>query len=176
MLVEGTKDKGAVARELTRQELREFRKLLLAKKKEMLGDLTGMRAEARGAGPGEQSGDPPVEQTKYADESDDREITIDLLASERVLLQEINEALARIDEGTFGVCLATGQPIGKNRLLARPWAKYCIAHARSMEKKQTISGGYSRRVFVQENFDDSNNQGREPSDLRSIANDEGESD
>jgi hypothetical protein len=50
------------------------------------------------------------------------------------MLREINEALERIDAGTFGICLGTGQAIGKARLMARPWAKYCIEYARLIEK------------------------------------------
>ena len=62
---------------LRRPILGKFRELLLAKKRDLLGDLTGMTAEARGAEPGEP-GSHRAEPPKYADESDDREITIGL--------------------------------------------------------------------------------------------------
>ena len=116
MVVGKSKSKGKPAPALTKEELQEFRELLLAKKRDLLGDLTGMTAEARGAGSGERGGLRP-ELPKYADESDDREITIGLLASERVLLQEIADALERIDKGVYGVCLGAGEPISKSRLL-----------------------------------------------------------
>jgi len=155
---------------LTPEELAEFRRLLLAKKREILGDLGGMTAEAKGTAPGEEpQAGPPAEQPKYADESDDREITIGLLASERALLQEIAEAIERIDKGTYGVCVATGEPIGKNRLLARPWAKYCIAHARNMEKKNKSAAGMSRRAFSDNGFGDDDERQAEPSDVGSLA-------
>lgn len=168
MIQEGPQSEAPVACILTSEELEQFRGLLLAKRRDLLGDLTGMTAEARGAGPGEEPSGDSMQQQKFADESDDREITIGLLASERVLLQEISEALERIKEGTYGICAATGEPIGKDRLLARPWAKYCIAYARTMEKGGRSAGAYSRRRVTPDTFDDDEG-GPEPRDLRSIA-------
>ena len=45
---------------------------------------------------------------------------------ERKLLKKIEEALIRIDKGTYGWCEETGEPIGIPRLLARPTAALCI--------------------------------------------------
>jgi DnaK suppressor protein len=56
-----------------------------------------------------------------------------LIENERGLLREIDEALQRIEEGTFGICVATGKTITKARLRAKPWAKYCIEYARKRE-------------------------------------------
>ena len=44
-------------------------------------------------------------------------------------LGEIDEALARVDDGTYGICAACGEPIGRGRLEARPTASRCIDHA-----------------------------------------------
>ncbi len=173
MVVEKTKGEGKPAPALTKEELKEFRELLLAKKRDLLGDLTGMTAEARGAGPGEQGGLRP-ELPKFADESDDREITIGLLASERVLLQDIADALERIDKGTFGVCLGAGEPISKSRLLARPWAKYCIACARTMEQKQGRAAAYSQTGFGGGNMGDEDGGGSEPQDVHTLAAEDGD--
>jgi DnaK suppressor protein len=41
-------------------------------------------------------------------------------------LQEIDAALVRIDDGTYGTCLLCGKPIGAERLRALPWARLCI--------------------------------------------------
>ena len=173
MVVKKAKGKGKPVLALTREELQEFRELLLAKKRDLLGDLTGMTAEASGAGPGEQGG-PRPELSKYADESDDREITIGLLASERALLQEIADALARIEKGTYGVCLGAGEPIGKSRLRARPWAKYCIACARTLEQKQGRAAAYSQTGFGGGNFDDEDGGAHEARDIRTLAAEDGD--
>ena len=44
-------------------------------------------------------------------------------------LVEIDEALARLDDGTYGICAVCGEPIGEARLEARPTASRCIRHA-----------------------------------------------
>jgi len=110
---------------LTRAELKKYRRLLLAKRRSLVGDLDGMTAEARGTSP-----------SYLPDENAGTETTIGLLAHERALLGRIHEALERIDNGTYGRCLATGRPIGKARLEAQPWAKYCIEYARATEGRR----------------------------------------
>jgi RNA polymerase-binding protein DksA len=121
---------------LTKAELNQFRQMLLEKRRDLIGDMDGIQAEALKSRPG-GSGDLSNMPTHLADIGTDnfeQEFTLGLLESERVLLQEINEAMERIDNKTYGVCLGTGKPIGKARLRARPWAKYCIEYARMLEK------------------------------------------
>jgi DnaK suppressor protein len=43
------------------------------------------------------------------------------------LLREISDALQRIDQGTYGVCLECEEPISVKRLEAVPWARYCVS-------------------------------------------------
>jgi len=57
-----------------------------------------------------------------------------LVESERRLLAEINDALVRMQEGTYGVCVETGKQIGKPRLDVTPWAKYTIEVVREKER------------------------------------------
>jgi DnaK suppressor protein len=44
------------------------------------------------------------------------------------LLQQVRDALKRIDDGTFGMCIVDGQPIEEKRLEASPWTPYCLKH------------------------------------------------
>jgi RNA polymerase-binding transcription factor DksA len=63
----------------------------------------------------------------------EQEFTLGLIESERQFLRDIQEALIRVDEGTFGICLGTGKPIPRVRLEAVPWAKYTIEYSRLLE-------------------------------------------
>ena len=45
---------------------------------------------------------------------------------EKTLLREVEEALARVEEGTYGVCQECDEPISPKRLQALPWAKFCV--------------------------------------------------
>jgi RNA polymerase-binding protein DksA len=122
---------------LTKADFKKFRQLLLAKRRDLLGDLTGIEAEALRRGGANSSSDLSTLPTHPADIGSDnyeQEFTLGLLESERLLLKEIDEALVRIEEGTYGMCLIRGEAIGKPRLTARPWAKYCIDCARLIEK------------------------------------------
>lgn len=59
-----------------------------------------------------------------------------LADKERKLVREIDDALARMDAGTYGVCEGTGEPIGFRRLEARPWARYSIEYKEQMELEE----------------------------------------
>ena len=122
---------------LNKNQLKEFRDILLSKRRALVGDMTGIAAEALHSNRQDGSGDLSNMPTHPADIGTDnyeQEFTLGLLESERVLLREINEALERIDNSTYGVCLGTGEPINLARLRARPWAKYGIEYARMLEK------------------------------------------
>ena len=62
---------------------------------------------------------------------------MDLMNSERKILREINEALERIEQGTYGICQGTGERIAKARLEATPWTPYCVEYARKLEQGLT---------------------------------------
>jgi DnaK suppressor protein len=52
------------------------------------------------------------------------------------VLQQIRDALQRIEDGTFGLCVVDGEPIEPKRLEAVPWTPYCIKHQQVLEKEQ----------------------------------------
>lgn len=56
-------------------------------------------------------------------------LLVESAGNERCELAEIEEALARIGEGTFGSCLRCGGAIGRQRLRALPEARYCVSCA-----------------------------------------------
>ena len=111
--------------------------MLLEKRHDLVGDMSGIEATTLRKDRHGESGDLSSIPTHPADIGTDnyeQEFTLGLLESERALLDEIDDALQRIDSGTFGICLGTCEPIGTTRLQARPWAKYCIDYARLLEK------------------------------------------
>jgi RNA polymerase-binding protein DksA len=56
----------------------------------------------------------------------DRELDYTLEEASEETLREIDDAVARIDAGTYGVCISCGKPIDEERLEAMPWAAKCI--------------------------------------------------
>ena len=64
-----------------------------------------------------------------------REIDYTLEENSGQVLTEIDSALKRIDDGTYGVCTDCGQEIAPARLEAYPWASLCIDDARKAERR-----------------------------------------
>ena len=118
------------------EELAEFQRLLIDKRAELVGDVNHMTSEAlrnnQPGGAGNLSS-MPIHMADIGTDNWERDFTLNLLESERQLLKEIDAALERINERTYGVCEATRKPIRKQRLRAKPWARYCIEYARLRE-------------------------------------------
>ena len=66
----------------------------------------------------------PIHMADIGTDNFEQEFTLGLMDSERKMLAEINEAIGRIDNGTYGICEGTGKSIPKVRLRAKPWARY----------------------------------------------------
>ena len=77
----------------------------------------------------------PVHMADMGTDNYEQEFTLGLVEKDRGLLREINSALAKIQNGTYGICEGTGKPITKVRLEAQPWARFSIEHARSLERR-----------------------------------------
>lgn len=66
----------------------------------------------------------------------DREFALSMVSNEQELLNEINDALKRLESGTYGLCELCGKPIPKARLDAIPWARYTVNCQSEVEKTQ----------------------------------------
>ena len=68
----------------------------------------------------------------------DRDFALSLLSSDQELLYEIEEALRRIERGTYGICEITGKPIPKARLEAIPWTRFTVEAQEQLEREGVI--------------------------------------
>jgi RNA polymerase-binding protein DksA len=118
--------------QLSKAEIDHFRALLLEKRKEILGDVGSMESEAFKSG--SNLSNMPIHMADVGTDNFEQEFTLGLIESERRILRDIQEALQRLENGTFGICLGTGQAIPKVRLEAVPWAKYTIEYSRALEQ------------------------------------------
>jgi RNA polymerase-binding protein DksA len=117
------------------KELEYFRGLLLEKRREITGDVSSMETTALRSGNGNLSS-LPMHMADNGTDNYEQEFTLGLVQKDRELLRDINVALAKIQDGSYGICEGTGKPIAKPRLEAQPWAKYSIEHARALERPQ----------------------------------------
>jgi DnaK suppressor protein len=121
---------------LTPEQLEHFRQRLLAMRQEVLEDaedsLQALRSEK------------PPEVPDHADQAAveiDHTVEMSLHERQRLLLREIDEALRRLDEGTYGYCAETGDPIGLKRLEARPTATLSLEAQELREHRDRHQGG-----------------------------------
>ena len=115
-----------------------YKKLLLKVKDQIAGDIRNLSDENTGSG-NDRSGDVSGHALHMADVATDmydREFTLGLASNERELLYEINEALARIKDGTYGLCNQCKKPIPISRLKAIPHARTCLKCQEKLETKR----------------------------------------
>jgi len=128
------------AKPLTPDDTEELRNMLIHKRAEILGDMSTLQTEVTRSNRQDAAGDlstMPIHMADLGSDNYELEFTLGLIEGERAILKEIEEALERIRQGTYGFCLATGNPIGKARLKAKPWAKYCYEYTLAQEKGRT---------------------------------------
>ncbi|WP_297453830.1 TraR/DksA family transcriptional regulator [Persephonella sp.] len=119
-----------------KKKLEKFRKLLLQEKKRILDrvfqkeDIIKKMTEEGLTIPEELDDYARIDYTEFIlSELEDIEIEI---------LQEIDKALQRMEEGTYGLCEVCGKPIEEKRLEALPWTTLCIEHAAEAEKTRDL--------------------------------------
>ena len=114
---------------LTKEQLEYFRGKLLNWKAELLKESDGARETLEG---NSNEADPFDSASNIANQS------LELRTKDRArkLIHKINQAITRIDDGTYGYCEETGEPIGLKRLEARPIATLCIEAQERHEKKE----------------------------------------
>ena len=122
-----------------KKEWEPYRAALLAKRKTLMGDLHGMRDEVMGQSQQDASGDlskMPLDMADVGSDSYEREFTISLIEGDQSILSEIDDALERMEAGTFAMCTNgdCGKPIPKARLEIKPYARLCIECQKKSEK------------------------------------------
>ncbi|PID53196.1 MAG: hypothetical protein CSB46_09515 [Micrococcales bacterium] len=109
-------------------------------RQQLAADIEALNAEITQAaehldqlevGPAGTSGDDPVDSGARAY---DRENELSLVRNARQMIQQCEEAVARLDDGSYGTCASCGEPIPKLRLQAFPRASLCIACKQRSER------------------------------------------
>ena len=122
------------------EELELFRQTLLNLRARLRGDLDQMTDEALKRNQPDSSGNlsnMPLHMADVGTENYDQEFTLGLIENEQETLEQINDALVRITQGTFGRCEDCNTPIAKPRLQALPYPRFCIECARRLESRES---------------------------------------
>lgn len=119
--------------EKQRDRLLQLRDTLLDSMSGVAKDTLRTRAE------GSESSAFGMHQADAGSDAYDRDFALSLLSQEQDALYEIEEALKRIDAGTYGVCEMSGKPIAHARLEALPFARYTVECQAQFEKMKRIA-------------------------------------
>ena len=125
--------------DMNKKDLEYFKDLIVKKKQDLQAELGYLESSSMSTTSKDQAGDLSSYSFHMADQGTDtmeREMAFTFASREGRYLHHLNEALERIDNGTYGKCRTCGGEISKPRLEAVPHATQCIKCKNSEEKKQ----------------------------------------
>ena len=121
----------------TKEQLKQFRQLLIAERTKLADEIKAIARDAS-TSPRDASGDLSAYTVHMADmaaDTYDRELSMNIVSSEQEILYQIDDALKRLEDGSYGICQQCNQAIVMSRLRAVPYASLCIDCQRSKERK-----------------------------------------
>ncbi len=120
---------------MNKRDLAKFEKILTREKERLLKgiytleDLSNGNKENTGFG---------IHMADTGNEEEELEKNLLYMSREGDTLALIDEALEKIKQGTYGICEHTGKPIPKERLIAKPFAKYSLEARRELERQGMV--------------------------------------
>ena len=122
---------------LNKKDLAEYQKLITKRKNEILDSISRISEDTLKKSQKDASGDISGYTFHMADvatDNYDREFSLGLASNDRQFLYELEDALKRIEEGTFGICEECKASLTKARLKALPYARLCLHCQQKREK------------------------------------------
>jgi DnaK suppressor protein len=126
------------SKKMGKREADVYKKLLLEKRDELVGDISHISEDTLKKSQKGASGDISGYTFHMADvatDNYDREFSLGLASKERGVLVEIHHALRKIQDGVFGLCETCKKSISKVRLKAVPYATLCLKCQQNKEKR-----------------------------------------
>ena len=121
---------------LSKKEIQELKAQLLAERKDLEAQYKELEESSFGSNQSDLTGEMGFDE-EFADAGTatfERERDLSLVNNLRDLMERIDKALAKIEEGTYGLCDRCGKPIEKLRLKALPYANLCIKDKQAEER------------------------------------------
>ena len=145
--------KGKPARPFRKDELAFFRAQLQKQLDLIQGNLNALASDNLKRSPIEATGDISAHSTHMADQGTDnfdRELALNLASSRQDSIYDIEDAIRRIDDGTYGACEVCGSGIERARLKALPFAKKCMHCQNAAERGRTFYRPFSGTLPLQQ--------------------------
>ena len=114
-------------------EWERYRQILLDLREQLVRQMNGLAKESAEQLPGYS-----MHMADSGTDNFDRDFALSLLSSDQDAIYEIDEALKRIERGSYGVCELTGKAIPKARLDAIPWARFTVEAQGQLEREGAL--------------------------------------
>ncbi|MBX3745057.1 MAG: TraR/DksA C4-type zinc finger protein [Verrucomicrobiae bacterium] len=114
-------------------EWERYRQILLDLREQLVRQMNGLAKESAEQLPGYS-----MHMADSGTDNFDRDFALSLLSSDQDAIYEIDEALKRIERGSYGVCELTGKAIPKARLDAIPWARFTVEAQAQLEREGAL--------------------------------------
>ncbi len=114
---------------MKKTESKVYKNQLLVLRARLRGDVTGLTEAALGQTRSESNGDlsrMPIHMADMGTDAFEQEFTLSLLEHDGTVLDQIEGALERIEDGTYGVCTECESKIPKTRLNVLPFTPHCV--------------------------------------------------
>ena len=106
---------------MDKRKTKTYRDKLLSRREGLVGQVQEAEAYSR-----QRDSEATQDPADMAANAYTKELLVSMSANDRQLLQLIDEALFRIEDGEYGKCVHCGQEIQEKRLEAVPWARHCL--------------------------------------------------
>ena len=106
---------------MDKRKAKTYRDKLMVRREGLVGQVQAAEAYTR-----ERDAEATQDPADMAANAYTKELLVSMSANDRQLLESIDGALERIEEGKYGKCVNCGQPIQEKRLEAVPWARLCL--------------------------------------------------
>lgn len=118
---------------MNKREREKFKKLLLKERNHLTQGIKTLEADTLQSGERDTTGD----LTSFAEagtDANDRDTALRLASGEAEMLRQVDEALVRIEDGSYGICVDCEKPIPVKRLEVYPSAQRCVQCKSAYEK------------------------------------------
>ncbi len=115
---------------LTKKQVEQLYELLVQERERVMAGMGNHLSDAIG------DSDPLADEMDMAQRHTEQAYLMRFADKERKLLREIAHALAKLEEGEYGLCEGTGEPISYRRLELRPWTRYSVEYKEQVEREK----------------------------------------
>jgi len=133
ILGRGTAPARARARAKIKPQWAGYYRHLVELRERLLHQMSGLAKESA-----EEMSNYSLHMADSGTDNFDRDFALSLLSSDQDAIYEIEEALKRIERGTYGICELTGKPIPAPRLEAIPWTRFTVEAQSQLEREGAL--------------------------------------